>query len=477
MILEQLFLRATGERPVASVEITGSGSSRRYCRLAGQAGDSVIGTVGTDLQENRAFIYLSRHFRDMGLNVPEVIAESEDGMAYLQTDLGGTSLYDVLRGDPESESTLGLLRDTVSRLPDIQFRGARGLDFSRCYPVSAMDRRSVMWDLNYFKYMFLKLSDVDFNESALEDDMQAFASMILSMSDNCTFMYRDFQSRNVMVHDGSPWFIDFQGGRRGPALYDLASFLWQARAGFSDELRRELAGVYLESARRYHSMGTDREFELNLRVMALFRTMQVLGAYGCRGVVQQKVKFIESIPRAVDNLRRLLEHLPHDCFPELSRALHRVCDMKCYALPETRSGLTVTVSSFGFRKSGIPRDYTGNGGGFVFDCRAVTNPGRYAEYVTLTGLDAPVIEFLEKNSATDEFFNHARELVGSSVRRYIDRGFSNLMVSFGCTGGRHRSVYFAQRMARWISETFGVRVELHHRERAIDQIFEARWKE
>lgn len=474
MILEQLFEKATGMPAVVSDEITGSGSARRYYRLTAADGTSAIGTLGTDLEENRAFIYLARHFRDAGMPVPEVTAVSDDGMAYLQTDLGDTSLYDMLRRDATSPVTEGLLRETVGRLPDIQFRGARGLDFSRCYPVAAMDHRSVMWDLNYFKYMFLKLSDVDFDEARLEDDLQEFARLVMSMAGSDTFMYRDFQSRNVMICNGSPWFIDFQGGRRGPVLYDLASFLWQARAGFSDSLRRELAGVYLESARRYRTMGSDREFAFNLYVMALFRTMQVLGAYGCRGVAQQKVRFIESIPRAVDNLRRLVEYLPSDRFPELCKALRKLGDIPAYAVRPPREGLTVDVCSFGYRKSGIPRDFTGNGGGFVFDCRAITNPGRYAEFIPLTGLDAPVADFLERDGEVTEFLGHAKAVVGASVRRYIDRGFSNLKVSFGCTGGRHRSVYCAQHMAEWINATFGVRVELNHVERGLSRTFEAR---
>ena len=471
-VLEQLFQKATGESPVASVEITGSGSARRYCRMVSASGRSLIGTVGTNLDENRAFIYMSRHFRDCGLPVPEVLAISDDGMSYVQTDLGDVSLFNVLSKEGYSPLTAGLLRETMSRLPDMQFGAGRHFDFSKCYPVAAMDRRSVMWDLNYFKYCFLKISDVEFNEARLEDDFNAFASVVLSMSDDATFMYRDFQSRNVMVHEGSPWFIDFQGGRCGVALYDVASFLWQARARFSDEMRKELAGVYLESARRYRAMGSDDEFEHNLHIMALFRTMQVLGAYGYRGMLQQKAHFVESIPLAVANLRALLEYLPADKFSQLAVSLKALCGVDRYAIPEERKGLTVEVNSFGYRKSGIPRDFTGNGGGFVFDCRAIENPGRYKEYATLTGLDKPVKDFLENGGEVIEFLEHAKAIVGASVSRYSERGFSNLKVSFGCTGGRHRSVYCAQKMAEWINATYGVRVELHHIERGIDMIFD-----
>lgn len=474
MILNRLFETTYGEQPVTSLEIFGSGSARRYYRLQAASGFTVIGTVGTDTAENCAFIYLDGVFRELGIHVARVIAVSDDETAYLQEDLGDCQLLSLITEHPDAERTAGLLRETVSLLPDLQFKGGRAVDFSRCYPVAEFDRRSVMWDLNYFKYSFLKPSGVEFDESRLEDDLETLATLLLSDKSMTGFMYRDFQSRNVMVYNDAPWFIDFQGGRRGPVLYDLASFLWQAKAGFSDATRQELALTYKRSAIRYCDTGTDNEFMARLRLMALFRTLQVLGAYGFRGLVGGKPHFIESIPAAVENLRGLLDALTQGEFTELERALRAIVELPQYQPRKATSGLVVEVNSFGFRKSGIPRDYTGNGGGYVFDCRAVTNPGRYDQYKPLTGLDAPVKEFLEQGGEIQEFLESVRRIVGHSVRRYMERGFSNLKVSFGCTGGRHRSVYSAQNTAEWISETFGVEVELHHIEQNIHQHFPRR---
>jgi len=432
----------------------------------------MIGTVGTNKAENRAFFHLDRHFLEKGLNVPEIIAVTDDGMAYLQTDLGDVSLFRMLQKDRlDNDSLRGLLRETINRLPDIQFRGAEGLDFSYCYPVATTDSRSIMWDLNYFKYCFVKLSGIEFDEVGLENDFERLTSMLLEV-DGPTFMYRDFQSRNVMVHNGVPWFIDFQGGRRGPCLYDLASFLWQARAGFSDELRHELSMVYLDSVRRYRTFDTE-EFHCHLKLFALFRTMQVLGAYGLRGLHEQKQHFLESIPAAIVNLAELSDGLDQE-FPALTDIISTVKALPQYAVHSKSDSLVVEVNSFGFKMSGIPADFTGNGGGYVFDCRAIANPGHYPEYMHLTGLDSKVIDFIEADGGVYEFLGHAKELVTGSVKKYIERGFTHLKVSFGCTGGRHRSVYCAQAMADYLNSELGVAVELHHREQHIDRYFPPR---
>lgn len=473
LLLSELYKRAVGSAPAAVTRLIGSGSARAYYRLEGER--NLIGTIGTSVAENRAFLYLDSHFAEAGLNVPTVVAVSDDEMAYLQTDLGDTSLFRLLQFNDQKpdERTRGLLRETIGRLPDIQYKGARSLDFSHCYPVESFDRRSVMWDLNYFKYCFLKISGIEFDEAGLEDDFEHLADLILDDSDSKpTFMYRDFQSRNVMIKENAPWFIDFQGGRRGPALYDLASFLWQARAGFSHELRSELAAVYLESVQRYHHWDAD-EFNYRLSLFALFRTLQVLGAYGLRGLHEQKPHFIESIFPALNNLKSLSIGLERD-FPALSAAAAGILECPLFSQPTKIDGLTVEVNSFGFRAGGIPRDLTGNGGGFVFDCRAITNPGRIQEYMPLTGLDEPVRHFLEDDGEIIEFLTHAKAMVGESVKRYLERGFTSLKVSFGCTGGRHRSVYCAQAMAEWINSEFGVAVDLNHRERGIRKLMPAR---
>lgn len=464
--LVDLFTSVIGSAPDSVEPIAGAGSNRRYFRLSG-AGKTLIGVNGTDRRENEAFVYLSRHFRQSGLPVPEVVAVSSDGMSYLQQDLGSTSLFDLIReGDDDVRR---LLSETMRLLPDLQFGGGRGLDYSRCYPQSEFDARTVMWDLNYFKYCFLKPSGITFDESALEDDFRRL-SADLTDGDAVAFMYRDFQSRNVMVHDGRPCFIDFQGGRRGPYLYDVASFLWQARAGFSDELRSELVGEYVDSLSRYITVD-ETQLRQRLELFVLFRTLQVLGAYGFRGYFERKRHFIDSIPPAIANLRPLIAKFG-DRYDSLCDALRRLTELPTYNQPD-KPGLTVRVYSFSYKK-GIPEDPSGNGGGFVFDCRAIHNPGRYDRYKQLSGLDRPVIEFLEHDGEILAFLDHCYALVDASVQHYLSRGFTDLSVSFGCTGGQHRSVYSAQHMAEHLSEKFGVRVELEHREQRIKRTFEPR---
>ncbi len=280
-------------------------------------------------------------------------------------------------------------------------------------------------------------------------------------------MYRDFQSRNVMLKDDTPWFIDFQGGRKGPFYYDVASFLWQAKAGFPQSLREELIGVYIDALRKYKPVD-EEYFREQLRHFVLFRTLQVLGAYGFRGYFEKKPHFMQSVPYAIANLRELLKKdFPE--YPYLTDVLEKLVDMKQFN-DQTKKSLTVQVMSFAYKK-GIPNDSTGNGGGFVFDCRAINNPGKYDRYKPFTGLDEQVIKFLEDDGEITVFLDHCYALVDASVARYIERGFTSLMVAFGCTGGQHRSVYSAQHMAEHLSKKFNIKVELIHREQNIEQTF------
>lgn len=460
-------------RPAETInELPSSGSNRRYFRLSAADGsESVIGVLGTSKPENDAFIYMARHFREKGLPVPEVLKVSDDGMTYLQTDLGDTLLFGAIEKGRLTRSFSAaekeLLTETIRLLPDIQIAGADGMDFSVCYPSVEFDSRSIMWDLNYFKYCFLKATGIEFSEDKLEDDFQAMASVLMECKNNC-FMYRDFQSRNVMIHDGKPWFIDFQGGRRGPFYYDVASFLWQAKANLPNSLREELLDVYLESLNKYYPIERD-EFMKRLRHFVLFRTLQVLGAYGFRGYFEKKPHFMQSVPYAIANLRELLSE-PYIEYPYLSKLLVELVNMKQFTDELGKKRLTVRVYSFAYKK-GIPNDSSGNGGGYVFDCRAINNPGKYERYKPFTGLDSKVIKFLEDDGEVFEFLEHCYSLVDSSIVRYIERGFTNLMISFGCTGGQHRSVYCAQHTAEHISKKFNVQVELIHREQNIEQTF------
>lgn len=471
--LSNLYVSLTGHEPDTIDELPSSGSNRRYFRLKGADEKllSVIGVYGTCVEENEAFVYIDEHFKKKGLPVPEVLAISEDRIAYLQEDLGETLLFNAIekgrltRSFSNEEKTL--LKKTISKLPELQFAGAVGLNFSKCYPPAEFDIRSILWDLNYFKYCFLKASGIDFLEDKLEDDFQAMAD-VLMRSKSSTFMYRDFQSRNVMIKDGEPWFIDFQGGRKGPFFYDVASFLWQAKANFPESLRNELIEVYIDALKRYKPVDKEYFYE-QLRHFVLFRTLQVLGAYGFRGYFEKKPHFLQSVPFALANLRELLK-TPFPEYPYLDSLLRRLVEMKQFYDDIQKRTLKVKVMSFAYKK-GIPNDVSGNGGGYVFDCRAVNNPGKYDRYKPFTGLDQQVITFLEDDGEILTFLEHCYALVDSSVKRYIERGFSNLMVCFGCTGGQHRSVYCAQHMAEHIHKLFNVKVELVHREQNIEQLF------
>lgn len=457
--------------PESVSAITGSASNRSYYRLASEAG-TCIGVIGTDKDENAAFVTLARHFISKGIPVPEIYSVSDDGMAYIQEDLGGLSLYDMLlaarSGKTSWEEVESLLCRTMALLPKIQYEGAAGLDFSICYPQPSFDRQNVMFDLNYFKYCFLKASGLEFNEVQLQQDFERLADDLLR-HDTDTFMYRDFNVRNVMVKDGCPYFIDFQGGRRGPICYDVASFVWQARAAYSDAQKEKLVQSYMDALSVYAEVAR-KEFEIELKLFRLFRLLQVLGAYGFRGWTEHKAAFVTSIPSAISNLKELLSEIPSDAYPYLMQVLRRLVDLPRFSECAKEDGvLEVRVSSFSFKK-GVPYDPSGNGGGYVFDCRSIHNPGRYEPYKKLTGMDEPVIKFLEDDGEIIGFLEHVYGVVDPHVATYAKRGFTSLMVSFGCTGGQHRSVYCAEHLAAHLAAEFpGVRVRLIHREQGVDR--------
>lgn len=457
--------------PQSVVRLTGDGSNRVYYRLSAN-GSSVIGVAGTSVEENRAFIELAAAFAKSGVNAPAVIAVSGDALCYLQDDLGDTSLYASLQdarnsGCFEAED-IELLCRTISQLPHIQFRVPRFFDFSLCYPVSDFNERTIMWDLNYFKYCFLKGVGVEFNESLLEDEFDRMAGMLLSDNDD-VFLYRDFQSRNVMLKDGEPFFIDFQGGRRGPVYYDVASFVGQARAKYSSEALSAMVDAYIEALAEYKK--SDRaHFCRMLHLFRIFRLLQNLGAYGYRGLFERKKAFVESIPAALMQLKELLGAC--DEFPYISQLVGEVSCLPMF-VREERKELTVDVVSFSYKR-GIPDDTSGNGGGFVFDCRAIHNPGRYEPYKKLTGMDEPVIRFLETESNIAEFLESAYPMVDNMVDTYLKRGFTHIQVCCGCTGGQHRSVYSAEHIARHVADKFGVRVVVTHKMQNVSYVIEAR---
>lgn len=474
--LKKLYKQVVGEQVERMELLVGAGSNRRYYRLHSDT-HSLIGVLGTSLSENRAFIAMSHHFYAQQLPVPRLYAVSEDESCYLQEDLGDTSLFDLITA-PKSggDERFGfveksLLYDVMTLLPYFQVRGAMDFDFSLCHPQPSFDKRTVMWDLNYFKYCFLKPSGIEIEEGRLEDDFEALADLLLT-DYGSTFMYRDFQSRNVMVKDGMPYFIDYQGGRKGPLAYDVASFLWQAKAQYEPSLREELIGVYLSSLNDLISVD-EKAFRQRLPYFVLFRTLQVLGAYGFRGYFEQKAHFVESIPYALDNLKSWLLQNDEQPFAYLHRLLSEMVSLPQFVVEKKKPTLTVTLYSFSYLK-GLPIDTSGNGGGYLFDCRAVHNPGRYERYKKQTGMDADVIQFLEEDGEITDLLTNAKSLVNASVSRYLERGFTHLMVGFGCTGGQHRSVYAAEQMGKHLHSTFGVDVELIHREQGIRKKWEGK---
>ncbi|MBO5466524.1 MAG: phosphotransferase [Prevotella sp.] len=525
--LKKLYEQWAGKQPAHIVRMAGAGSNREYYRIASEEGESVIGVIGTSKEENHAFITLTRHFADAALPVPKVLGVGDDEMCYLLTDLGDMALFDALAvgrkaGGNYNEAEVELLKRAMRLLPKIQVAGARNLDFSVCYPQPEFDETNVMFDLNYFKYCFLKPSGVDFHELRLEEDFRRMAKDLTGDKGNY-FMYRDFQARNIMLdEDGNPYLIDYQGGRKGPFYYDVASFLWQASARYPDSLRKELIKEYYSVLSQYTDVPEQDAFMQRLNLFVFFRTLQVLGAYGYRGYFERKKHFIDSIPPALDNLRALLKNdLPYPHLVEVlmglvknakaplsspegdtcplqhdvrsfSSALNNTSDNTLSAsnsstrqlvnsstsqpqnlITSKPQNLTVRVFSFSYKK-GIPEDTSGNGGGYVFDCRSTHNPGRYEPYKQLTGLDQPVIQFLEDDGEISVFLESVYKLADAHVERYMQRGFTDLMFSFGCTGGQHRSVYSAQHLAEHLNEKYGIEVKLCHREQGISRVLERR---
>lgn len=480
-MINELFYSHFGVNADAVQPIAGAGSNRRYVRLTASDGRSAIGVEGTSREENDAFLYIARHLRQKQLPVPEIYGVAEDGMSYLQEDLGSLSLFDAIKtgrenGGNYSADELQLIEQAIRLLPHIQVLGAEGMDWDRCYPQAAMDERCAMFDLNYFKYCFLKATETDFHELRLDDDFRRLASDICCAGDNRYFLYRDFQARNIMIRekDSQLYLIDFQGARRGAPHYDVASFLWQASARYSDAVRKRMIAAYYDEMSAIASIGSREDFMARLSIFVLFRMLQVLGAYGFRGYFERKPHFLISIPPALESVRKLLNAGVVDNYAELKATLSRLLSQ--YDKPERKNDewkgaekpqLVVRVSSFSYKK-GIPDDPTGNGGGYVFDCRSTHNPGRYEEYKHLTGMDLPVRNFLETDGEITEFLRHVAALVDHHVERYMQRGFTSLMVSFGCTGGQHRSVYSADWIAHHLNEKYGVEVRLCHREQNIN---------
>jgi aminoglycoside/choline kinase family phosphotransferase len=454
-----------------------SGSYREYYRIRGQ-GKTAIGVYNYDRKENEAFLEFTRHFLSLGLLVPEIYIENLDENVYLLQDLGDISLFSFLNDNRENDdfppSAIELYKNVLEQLPAFQIKGNAGLDYTKCYPRDSFDKQSMMWDLSYFKYYFLKLARVPFDEQELENDFESFSDWLLQ-ADCDYFLYRDFQSRNVMVHEGNPYFIDYQGGRKGALQYDVASLLFDAKADIPPKVRDELLEHYLSHLGKYKRI-KEKKFREYFTGFALIRLMQAMGAFGFRGFYEKKPHFLASIPYAVSMLTYILDHHAFPAqFPHLLKVLGSLADapeLKQFSDTRKHNGrLVIEINSFSYRR-GIPIDQSENGGGFVFDCRAIHNPGRYNEFKNKTGTDREVINFLKEKSEADQFIGDAFTLVKRSVDVYLARNFSNLMVNFGCTGGQHRSVYCAEQLKTKLMEEFGGSIEIyvHHREQELKEL-------
>src|SRR6202140_4970233 len=453
------------------------GSGRKIIRLSSNK-LTAIGILYDVREENVAFLEFSRHFRQYGLPVPEIYAEDLKHGVYLEEDFGGTTLFEFLSSHRDGATitleTIASYRKVVEILPRFQVEAARDLNYKVCYPRASFDRQSIAWDLNYFKYYFLRLAGIPFNEQALERDFSRLTKLLLSASRDY-FLYRDFQSRNIMLrkilNEDQPFFLDYQGGRKGALQYDIASLLYDAKADLPPELRQQLLDHYLDSLAGF--LDLDRSaFMQHYYAYVYVRIMQALGAYGFRGFYERKEHFLQSVPYALKNIRWLLHNV------ELPIALPTLTEaFKTMVASEKLQGLTskpekyetkleklkVRIFSFSFHK-GLPQDDSGNGGGFVFDARSLPNPGREERFKSLTGKDASVAEYLDQQPSVYDFLASAQSLVEGSVSAYQNRGFKNLMVSFGCTGGQHRSVYLAEQLAKHLREKNGFKVIVHHRE-------------
>lgn len=470
--IKALYKNWKGEAPVSVDLLPQSGSERRYFRLHGNAG-SIIGTYGANIKENETFIYFSRQFNGSRLAVPEILAVSEDRQYYLQEDFGDVSLLNRLEAEGFTPAIYELFRKSLASLAELQVKGHQGLDYTRCLTNAEFGKQAIMADLLYFKYYFLDALRKPYDKQKLIDDFEALSNY-LTHTEYKYFMFRDFQSRNIMVTpaDGerpeAVHFIDYQGGMRGAPQYDVASMLWQARANLPDEWKDKLLDDYITSFESLVGQGVDRTvFRSQYNGYVLIRLLQVLGAYGFRGLFERKAQFLTSIPLALRNLRDFFNHQSVGiALPEFRKVLDIcVADEVIKQFTPTQATdatpLIIKVHSFSFRKQ-IPKDDSGNGGGFIFDCRGILNPGRVDSMKTKTGRDKEVKDFLEQQTKMPDFLNSVFDIVDITVEEYIKRGFESLMVSFGCTGGQHRSVYAADAMARHLKNKFRVKIELLH---------------
>ncbi|HEX5655452.1 MAG TPA: RNase adapter RapZ [Chitinophagaceae bacterium] len=465
--INALYRQWKGEDAVSIDVLPQSGSERRYFRLFGKE-DSVIGTYGANIKENESFIYFSRLFREKKLVTPQILIVSDDGAYYLQEDFGDVSLLNKLEAEGFTQDVYDLFKKSLEELAKLQVLGDEGLDYSRCLTNTEFGKQAIMADLLYFKYYFLDALRKPYDKQKLIDDFEALSNY-LTHTEYKYFMFRDFQSRNIMVTpDNQVHFIDYQGGMKGAPQYDVASMLWQARANLPDAWKNSLLEDYMNAFQHLIGSPLDRTiFQTQYNGYVLIRLLQVLGAYGFRGLFERKAQFLTSIPLALRNLKDFFYHQSLGLVvPEFRKVLDLCVDEEIIrqftpTQASDQTPLVVKICSFSYRK-GIPEDNSGNGGGFVFDCRGILNPGRIETFKTQHGRDKAVKDFLEQQTSMLDYLNSVFDIVDMTVEEYIKRDFESLLVSFGCTGGQHRSVYAADALARHLRNKFKVKIELMH---------------
>src|SRR5215203_1247685 len=463
----QLYKLWKGIDPLEIDVLPQSGSDRRYFRLHQQKGRTLIATFGNNIKENDSFLYFARHFHNKGLPVPEIFAVSEDQLYYIQEDFGDVSLLSILEEKGFVPEAYQLFKESINQLARLQVSGDKELDYSLCLTNKEFGKQAIMADLLYFKYYFLDALAKPYDKQKLMDDFEALSNY-LTHAEYKYFMFRDFQSRNILVKENAVHFIDFQGGMKGAPQYDVASLLWQARANLPDAWKTDLLEDYMDAFETISGNELDRSiFRSQYNGYVLIRLLQVLGAYGFRGLFERKAQFLTSIPQALNNLKSFIDDNSMGIsVAEFKKILEICVDEEIInrftpVLADESTPLVVKICSFSYKK-GIPQDATGNGGGFVFDCRGIENPGRYEEYKTIHGRNKPVMEFLERQTRMQDFLNSVFDIVDISVEDYIRRGFTNLSVNFGCTGGQHRSVYAADALARHLKNKYKVQIDLCH---------------
>ena len=464
--IENLFNTIVAEPWDSIQKIPQSGGDRMYFRII-LGNQSWIATYNLNSKENQTFIYFAHHFNEKGMPVPKVLAVNEQETVYLQEDVGTVSLLDVLEKEGKTEAVFLLFQKSLTALAQLQIEGAKGLDYNRCITSKYFGKNSILTDLLYYKYYFLDTLQYPYDKQALIDEFEIVSDQ-LAVSHFDNFMFRDFQSRNIMVKNGEVFFIDFQGGMQGGLPYDVASLLWQAKAELSNEWKEKLLNHYINKLQKLLPTPLNvADFKKQYHGFVLLRLLQVLGAYGFRGLFERKAHFLTSIPLGLQNLKNFLQVYSLDkdtpVFASVLKWMVSEEVIQRFTPPKANENtpLVITINSFSYKK-GIPVDTSENGGGFVFDMRGILNPGRVEEYKKQSGLDKPVQDFLEQRTKMNGFLNSVWDTIDITVENYLNRGFASLQINFGCTGGQHRSVFAAEQTARHLRNKYHLKTVITH---------------